>query len=394
METPFSDFSRLGEEFRRCRKPVVVVGSGIFGSVMAERLASDGGRDVFVLEKRSQFGGNSYSAPDPETGIETHRYGSHIFHTKSQRVWDYISRFTKFNTYRHKVMITRRGRVYAMPISLFTINTFFEKNLKPADVAPFLAASAEKFRDRVPANLEEKAISLIGEDLYRAFIKEYTEKQWGRPAAELPAEIITRLPVRRNYNIDYFNDPFQGIPIDGYGKLFARLLENPKIRVFLNTDYFDVRGLFPESVETVWTGPADRLLDYKYGYLEWRSLRFEWETHNTADFQGTSVMNYADHDVPWTRIHEFKHYHPEREEIFESAKTVICKEFPAAWKPGDEPYYPINNERNRELYKKYAGEITQRPGWHLGGRLGAYQYWDMDRAVENALDLYERAFRR
>ena len=388
----YENASGLAGKISASRRPVLVVGSGIFGSVMAERLAADGGRDVFVLEKRPHLGGNSYSAADPGTGVEVHRYGSHIFHTSSSKVWSYISQFSEFNTYRHKVMITYRDRVYAMPISLMTINTFFGKNLKPNDVDAFLAASTERFRGRAPANLEEKAVSLIGEDLYRAFIQGYTEKQWGRAACELPAEIITRLPVRRNYNIDYFNDPFQGIPLGGYGELFERLLAHPKIHVFLNTDYFDVRHQLSEGMETIWTGPVDQLFDYKYGHLEWRSLRFEWETIPTADWQGTAVMNYADREIPWTRIHEFKHYHPERKEVFLAPTTVICREYPAAWKPGDEPYYPINNERNQSLYKKYAGEIAQKPGWHLGGRLGAYQYWDMDKAVLNALNLYEAAF--
>ena len=389
--TTFADSSRLASTLEGCRRPVIVVGSGIFGSVLAERLAGGAGRDVVVLERRAHIGGNSYSEIDPETGIEVHRYGSHIFHTKSEKVWNYISRFARFNTYRHKVLTTSGGRVYTMPISLMTINAFFGKCLRPDEVGAFLAASTENFRGGEPANLEEKAISLIGEDLYRAFIRGYTAKQWGRDPKELPAEIITRLPVRHNYNTDYFNDPHQGIPLDGYGGLFEKLLDHDNIRVFLNTDYFDVRRLIPETAEVVWTGMADRLLGYKYGHLEWRSLRFEYERLETEDYQGTAVMNYADEDVPWTRIHEFKHYHPERD-AFTSAGTVLCKEFPAAWKPGDEAYYPIGNDRNRALYRRYADEIALRPGWHLGGRLGAYQYWDMDRAVEKALELYETSF--
>lgn len=392
MNAPHTDSSRLATLLEGCRRPVIVVGSGIFGSVVAERLAADAGRDVFVLEKRAHIGGNSYSEIDPETGIEVHRYGSHIFHTKSKKVFDYVSRFTRLNTYRHKVLTTSGGRVYTMPISLMTVNSFFGKNLRPAEVDAFLASSTEKFRRGEPANLEEKAISLIGEDLYRAFIRGYTAKQWGRDPKDLPAEIITRLPVRRNYNTDYFNDPYQGIPIDGYGKFFERILDHPKIRVFLNTDYFDVRSVIPSAAEVVWTGMADRLLDFKYGQLEWRSLRFEWERLDVEDRQGTAVMNYADEDVPWTRIHEFKHYHPERA-VFTSGRTVLCKEFPESWRPGSEAYYPINNGRNRELYQKYADEIARRPGWHLGGRLGAYQYWDMDKAVEKALELYDSAFR-
>ncbi|MBR5414840.1 MAG: UDP-galactopyranose mutase [Thermoguttaceae bacterium] len=392
MSSPMPDSSRLAPLLKGCRRPVVVVGSGVFGSVVAERLAADAGREVFVLEKRAHVGGNSYSERDPETGIEVHRYGSHIFHTKSEKVFAYISRFARLNTYRHKVLTTSGGRVYAMPISLMTINAFFGGNLRPDEVDAFLADSTKKYRGVEPSNLEEKAVSLIGEDLYRAFIRGYTAKQWGRDPRELPAEIITRLPVRHNYNTDYFNDPYQGIPLDGYGRLFENLLSHTNIHVFLNTDYFDVRSVIPDSAEVVWTGAADRLLDYKYGRLEWRSLRFEWETADVEDWQGTAVMNYADEDVPWTRIHEFKHYHPERP-VFASAKTVLCREFPAAWKPGDEAYYPINDDRNREIYKKYADEISRRPGWYLGGRLGAYQYWDMDKAVEKALELYENAFR-
>lgn len=276
-----------------------------------------------------------------------------------------------------------------MPINLFTINALYKRNFSPVEAESFLTEEIAKSHIDSPNNLEEKAISLIGRPLYEAFIKNYTHKQWGRDPRELPADIINRLPFRTNYNMDYFSDTWQGVPKDGYAKMFERMLDHPNISVKLNCDYKSIKDQIPSDAKVIYTGMPDELFDYKYGELEWRSLRFEWETVDVRDYQGTSVMNYADLDVPYTRIHEFKHYHPERTEPYNLNKTVICREYPATYKRGGEAYYPVNDERNNALYAKYAEE-AEKAGIILGGRLGAYKYWDMDKAVANALETFEK----
>lgn len=362
-----------------------IIGSGIWGSVLAERIASVIQQPVIIIDKRDHIGGNCYSSLDEKVGIECHRYGSHIFHTSLPQVWEYLSQFCEFTSYRHKVLITHGSKVYAMPINLFTINAFYGKNFTPTEAEAFLAAEIARDHIANPANLEEKAISLIGRPLYEAFIRNYTRKQWGREPKDLPAAIINRLPFRTCYNMDYFTDMWQGVPKDGYFNLFKNMLTHPNITVRLNCDYADIKREIPSDAIVIYTGMPDQLFDYKYGELEWRSLRFEWETVPTRDFQGTTVMNYADLDVPFTRIHEFKHYHPERIGPFGSEKTVICREYPATYHKGDEAYYPVNDERNNALYAMYAKEADKTPGLILGGRLGAYRYWDMDKAVADAL---------
>ena len=363
----------------------VIVGSGFFGAVCAERLAS-AGRKVLVIEKRDHIGGNSWSEPDPETGIEVHKYGSHIFHTAARKVWEYLSRFTKFNDYRHTVWTTYKGRVYSMPINLATINNFYGLNLKPGDVVAFLRKERGKETYAKPANLEEQAISLLGRPLYEAFIQGYTMKQWGKAPKDLPPEIITRLPVRNNYNNRYFDDPYQGIPLEGYGKLFKRILDHPNVTVQLCTDWFKLRDQLQGKRPLIYTGPIDQFFDYKYGRLEWRSLEFEREVHPIPDFQGCAVMNYAEPEAPFTRIHEFKHYHPERRG---TAKTVIFKEYPRSGGRTSEPYYPVNTARNAELLARYGEKACLLENIWFGGRLGTYQYMDMDDAVGAALDLAE-----
>lgn len=370
----------------------LVVGSGFFGSVVAERIANVLNERVVVIERRGHIGGNSYSEIDDSTGIECHKYGSHIFHTNNRKVWDYINRFTDFNSYQHKVFTEFNGHVYAMPIGLMTINSFYDLNLKPYEAQEFIEKEISKTNITEPVNLEEKAISLIGEKLYSAFIKGYTQKQWGRDPKKLPPEIITRLPVRSNYNINYFNDPWQGIPLDGYTKLFERLLTHKNIEVQLNTDYFFIRDQIPEDCKIVFTGMIDQLFNYKYGKLEWRGLCFEWDAVQVADYQGTSVMNYADLEIPFTRIHEFKHYHPERTEAFIAPHSIICREYPKEYCQGEEAYYPINDAKNKKVYDLYAKEAAKNSNLILGGRLGAYMYWDMDKAIENALICFEKHF--
>ena len=366
----------------------IIIGAGIWGAVIAERIASVLDAPVLIMDRRDHIGGNCHSSRDSETGIECHRYGSHIFHTSLPEVRDYLSRFCELTPYRHKVLIRHDGKVYAMPINLFTINDFYGRSFTPSEAEAFLAAEIARDGVSQPANLEEKAISLIGRPLYEAFIKNYTRKQWERDPRELPAAIINRIPFRTCYNMEYFNDDWQGVPREGYDGLFKKLLAHPNITVRLNCNYAAMRGSIPSDALILYSGMPDELFDYKYGMLDWRSLRFEWETLNTRDFQGTAVMNYADLDASFTRIHEFKHYHPEREAPFHLNKTVICREYPAAYQKGGEAYYPVNDERNNALYARYAEEAAKIPNLILGGRLGAYRYWDMDKAVDNALHVF------
>lgn len=363
----------------------IVVGCGVFGAVVAERLASSGNR-VLVIDKRKTVGGNSASHMDTETGIECHTYGSHIFHTSDEEVWRYMLRFTAFTPYRHRVTIQTGGRVYFMPINLKTLCDFFGRDFTPAEARRFLAEEIGRANISSPSNLEEKAISLVGGRLYGAFIRGYTEKHWGRSAKELPESIITRLPVRMNFNVDYFDDPFQGIPLEGYDAMFRRILSHENITLRLGTEYAALKPEIPPDAMVVYTGMIDEFFGFSLGPLSWRSLKFEYETMETNDFQGISVMNYGDRDVPWTRIHEFKHYHPERS-VFSSGRTVICREYPDAYAPGKEAYYPVNDVKSRKLFAEYRSLAAETcPNIIFGGRLGCYQFWDMDKAVRGALD--------
>lgn len=365
-------------------RPIVIVGAGIFGATLAERLAEEAQCPVTVIDKRPHSGGNCHSAIYPDTDVEYHAYGSHIFHTSREAVWTYISRFTEFNAYRHRVYTTCRNRVYSMPINLDTINSFYGLNLKPFEVPAFL----EKERKNAPAaprNLEEKAISLIGRPLYEAFIKGYTQKQWEKDPTELSPDIITRLPVRHSYNNRYFADTWEGIPLDGYGRLFERMLSHPLITVRLNTPYRAFRETIPAEAFVVYTGAIDEYFEYSLGRLEWRTLDFAYEIQAVEDYQGTSVMNYADADIPYTRVHEFKHFHPERTSV---AHTLICREYSRFAKEGDEPFYPVNTPANTTLYERYR-ELARRESHVIfGGRLGAYRYLDMDASIEAALQCY------
>ena len=363
----------------------VIVGAGFFGSVLAERLAAAGGQRVLVIDRRDHIAGNCYSAPDPKTGIEYHRYGTHIFHTPHREVWEYICRFTEFNGYRHQVLSTYRGRVYQMPINLETINAFYGLNLTPREARELIAEERAKSGIDEPRNLEEKAISLIGRPLYEAFIKGYTSKQWRRDLRDLPADIITRLPVRFNYNESYYADRWQGIPLDGYTKIFERMLGTEGIDIELKTDYFDVRDSLRVRKKVVYSGPVDRYYEYRFGRLEWRSCDFKGEVVEVEDFQGTSVMNYADLEIPYTRIHEPRHLHEERE--YPEDRTLIIKEYPRN-DTGEQPFYPINNQSNNEVYRRYRDLMEKEKDVVFGGRLADYKYYDMHDVIGRALTVF------
>jgi UDP-galactopyranose mutase len=367
----------------------IVAGAGIWGCTVA-RVLAEKGRKVLVLEKRPHVGGNVRCETDPETGIEVHTYGSHIFHTHIDRVWDFVRRFVEFNGYQHKVLARHAGKTYFLPLGLALVNQFYGLDLKPSELPDFIAAEAGRdTRPCVPANFEEQAIAFIGKPLYDAFIREYTRKQWGTDPRNLGADIIKRLPVRASYDINYYPDYRQGIPLTGYNSLFDRILDHPNISVECNVDWLEWRHQAlstKHQAPVFYSGPIDALFGYKFGPLPWRSLRFERECLPLADFQGTSVINYTDADVPFTRIHEFKHYHPENTAVMAAPSTIICCEYPQTWKLGDEPYYPVDTPESRERLALYMAEAAKVPGLVVGGRLGEYRYYDIDRSIDRALE--------
>jgi UDP-galactopyranose mutase len=371
---------------------LVVVGSGFFGLTVAERVADELGKRVLVLDKRSHLGGNAYSEREEQTGIEVHRYGAHLFHTSNQQVWDYVNRFSAFTGYQHRVYTVYQGEVYPLPINLGTVNQFFGTALSPDDARRLIATQADEIDSAEAQNLEEKGISLIGRPLYEAFIRGYTAKQWQTDPKELPASIISRLPVRYTYDNRYFSDTYEGLPVDGYTALLTRMTDSPHVEVRLDTDFFEVReAVVPPGVPVLYTGPLDRYFDYAEGRLGWRTLDFEQEVLQTGDFQGTSVMNYADQDVPFTRIHEFRHFHPERD--YPDDRTVVMREYSRFAEADDEPYYPINTPQDRQMLLRYRERAKAEPGVVFGGRLGTYQYLDMHMAIASALRMYDNVIR-
>jgi UDP-galactopyranose mutase len=371
---------------------LVVVGSGFFGLTVAERCAADLGLRVLVIDRRHHIGGNAYTEPEPETGIEVHRYGAHLFHTSNARIWDYATGFTAFTGYQHRVFSVYKGRVYPMPINLGTICEYFGTFMSPDEARALIAEQAAAVAPGKAANLEQKAVSLIGRPLYEAFIRGYTYKQWQTDPADLPAEIITRLPVRYNFDNRYFSDTFQGLPVDGYTAWLERMADHPNIEVRLNTEFADLRASVIGQVPVVYTGPLDAYFDFAAGDLGWRTLDFEQELLPTGDFQGTSVMNYADEDVPFTRIHEFRHFYPERD-WYPDDKTVIMREYSRFASRGDEPYYPINTAEDRARLLTYRELAGREPGVLFGGRLGTYKYLDMHMAIGSALSMYDGRLR-
>lgn len=371
---------------------IVVVGSGLFGLTVAERCANELGLSVLILERRPHIGGNAYSETDPRTGIEVHKYGAHLFHTSNERVWSYVNRFTTFTPYVHHVYTNHDGVVYPMPINLSTINQFFSAAYSPDEARALIAQQAGELAGKDPENLNDKGISLIGRPLYEAFIKEYTGKQWQTDPKDLPASIISRLPVRYTYDNRYFNDTYEGLPVGGYTAWLKKMADSPMIDVHLSTDFFDTsqpyhRDALRGRVPVVYTGPVDRYFDYSQGALSWRTIDLEVEYPQTGDFQGTSVMNYPDADVAYTRIIEPRHFHPERD--YPRDRTVIMKEYSRFAGEGDDPYYPVNAPQDREMLLVYRDLVAQEEGVFFGGRLGTYQYLDMHMAIGSALSMVD-----
>jgi UDP-galactopyranose mutase len=363
----------------------VLAGSGFLGAVIAERIANVLNSPVLVLEKRSHIGGNCYSETDPETGIEFHKYGTHIFHTSNEKVWKYINQFASFNQYRHQVLTTHEGKVYQMPINLETINSFFSISLKPFEVEEFLKKQIEKENAGVVNNFEEKTISLIGRSLYEAFIKGYTLKQWNINPADLPESLIRRLPFRKNYDENYYFSKYQGIPSNGYTAIFKKMLTHPLIDLRLNTDFFEIKEQLNKDAIVIYSGPIDRYFNYSLGKLNWRTLLFEKSVQNVEDFQGTSVMNFADASVPYTRMHEPRHLHPER--TYTKEKTLVFTEY-SKTDNGNNPFYPVPDAANTKLANSYRVLAQEEKNLIVAGRLGDYKYYDMHETINRALEIF------
>lgn len=354
----------------------LIVGAGLYGACFAY-LASRQGKKCLVIDKREHIGGNLYC--EEIEGINVHKYGAHIFHTSNKKVWDFVTSLVDFNNYVNSPVANYKGKLYNLP---FNMNTFYALwgTVTPDQAREKIREQKEAAGIETPSNLEEQAISLVGSDIYRILVKDYTEKQWGRKCTELPASIIKRLPVRFTFDNNYFNDIYQGIPIGGYNKLFDKLLEGTDVR--LECDYFsDRESLNSLAEKIVFTGPIDQYFDYCYGRLEYRTVTFEQETLNTPNYQGVAVMNYTDADTPYTRIIEHKHF-----EFGAQEKTVISKEYSSEWKDDSEPYYPINNERNTALYQQYKALADKEENVIFGGRLAEYKYYDMHHVVEQVLN--------
>ena len=353
----------------------LIIGAGLYGSIFAYEMNKKG-KKCLVIDKRNHIGGNIYC--ENIEGINVHKYGAHIFHTSNKEVWEYINNFCEFNNYINSPIANYKGEIYNLPFNMNTFNKLWGV-VTPKESKAKIEEQKKEFSITEPKNLEEQAISLIGKDIYEKLIKGYTEKQWGRKATELPAFIIKRLPVRFTYDNNYFNDRYQGIPIGGYTKIIEKMLEG--IEVKLNTNFFDNREYFENIAEKiVFTGMIDEFYNYKFGKLEYRSLRFETETLDEENYQGNAVVNYTEREISYTRIIEHKHF-----EFGKQEKTVITKEYPNEWKEGDEPYYPVNDEKNNKLYEKYKKLAEKEKNIIFGGRLGEYKYYDMDKVIEKVL---------
>lgn len=371
------------------RPDLVIVGAGLFGLTIAERCAEELGLRVLILERRHHLGGNAYSERDPETNVEVHKYGAHLFHTSNERVWEYVNRFTKFTDYKHRVFGKYQGQVYSLPMNLALINQFFGRSHTPDEARALIAEQSSEIATEDASNLEEKAISLIGRPLYEAFIKGYTAKQWQTDPTELSADIITRLPVRYTFQNGWFSDTYEGLPVDGYTAWLTKMADHPNIEVRLDTDFFDVADDYKGTVPIVYTGPVDEYFGSSEGRLSWRTVDLEESVVDTDDFQGTGVVNYNDQDVPFTRIIEFKHFHPEREKTHLPGKSVIVHEYSRFAEEGDEPYYPVNTAEDRAKLLKYRELAKAEPMVLFGGRLGTYKYLDMHMAIGSALSMYD-----
>ena len=366
----------------------LVVGSGLFGSVFA-RQATDAGKKVLVIDKRPNIAGNVYT--EKVEGINFHKYGAHIFHTNNTEVWNYVNRFATFNRFTNSPVANYKGELYSMPFNMYTFNKMWGV-VTPEEAAAKIEEQKKEITGE-PRNLEEQAISLVGRDIYEKLVKGYTEKQWGRDCKELPAFIIKRLPVRLTFDNNYFNALYQGIPIGGYTKLVENLLDG--IEVQLNVDYLVDRAKWDAIAEkVVYTGAIDAFFNYSLGNLEYRSVRFENEVLDIPNFQGNAAVNYTDRETPWTRIIEHKWFEFGKDENGNDLpKTIISREYSSEWKPGDEPYYPVNDEKNGALYKEYRALADQEGKVIFGGRLGEYKFYDMDAVIASALECVKRELR-
>ena len=354
----------------------LIVGSGLYGAVCAYELTR-AGKKVLVVEKRRNIGGNVYT--ESMEGINVHRYGAHIFHTSDKAIWDYANKFAEFNNYVNQPVARYKDECYNLPFNMNTFTKLWRDVFTPAEAEARIAEERGKDFVAEPKNLEEQAINLVGRTIYEKLVKGYTEKQWGRACTELPAFIIKRLPVRFTFDNNYFNDRYQGIPVGGYTKMVAKMLEDADVR--LNCDFFEEKEeLMANARRVIYTGAIDRYFDYCFGALEYRSVRFETEVLDIPNFQGNAVINYTDREVPYTRIIEHKHF-----EFGTQPKTVISREYSAEWKPGDEPYYPVNDEKNGKLYARYRALADKEEKVLFGGRLGQYKYYDMDDVIAAAL---------
>ena len=362
----------------------LVVGAGLFGATFA-REAANRGYKVKVIEKRLHIAGNIYTKE--VEGIQVHEYGAHIFHTSDKRIWDYVHQFATFNRYTNTPVANFNGEIYNLPFNMNTFNKLWGV-VTPQEAAAKIEEQRAVLKGKTPENLEEQAISLVGEDVYYKLIKGYTEKQWGRSATELPAFIIRRLPVRYTYDNNYFNDTYQGIPIGGYTQMVENMFNHENIEVELNVDFFEKKEEYLQSgVKIIFTGMIDEFFNYELGTLEYRSLRFETEVLDSENFQGNAVVNYTDRETPYTRIIEHKHF-----EFGTQEKTVITKEYPSDWEKGQEPYYSVNNQQNNDLYSKYKKLAQTVPQVTFGGRLGQYRYYDMHQVIAAALEVVKQEF--
>ena len=360
----------------------LIVGAGLYGAVCAREL-TDAGKSVLVIDKRPHIAGNVYT--EKVEGIHVHKYGAHIFHTNNKAVWDYVQRFATFNRFTNSPVANYKGELFSLPFNMYTFNKMWGV-VTPEEAEEKIAAQRKEAGITEPGNLEEQAISLVGTDIYEKLIKGYTQKQWGRPCTELPAFIIKRLPVRLTFDNNYFNALYQGIPVGGYTKMVENMLEGIEVRT--GADYFEDKEQWDRTADKViFTGPIDAYFDYCLGNLEYRSVRFETEVLDKPNFQGNAAVNYTDAETPWTRIIEHKWFEFGRDENGnELPKTVISREYSSEWKPGDEPYYPVNDEKNSQLYMAYRKLADQEQKVVFGGRLGEYKYYDMDQVIGAALE--------
>ena len=355
----------------------LIVGAGLFGSVFAHE-ATNRGKTCLVIDRRGHVGGNVYT--EKINGITVHKYGAHIFHTSNREVWDYINRFAEFNHYVNSPVAIYRDKLYNLPFNMNTFNALWGTKT-PGEAREKISEQVSRSGISNPRNLEEQALSLVGRDIYETLIKGYTEKQWGRKCTDLPAFIIKRLPLRFTFDNNYFNDRYQGIPVGGYTPIIEKMLANVDVK--LGADYFEfVKSNENIAKKTIYTGMIDEFFGYRYGELEYRSLRFETEELAVENYQGNAVVNYTQAEIPYTRIIEHKHF-----EFGMQPSTIISREYPAAWEKGDEPYYPVNDDKNEELYKKYSALAERQEDTIFGGRLGSYRYYDMDKVIAEALNI-------